>query len=284
MERAELGVYLRLRRQQLRPDDVGLVAGGRRRTPGLRRDEVALLANVSTDYYERIEQGRGPRPSPATLAGIARALRLDTDQRDHIYLLAGQPPPRTYSPSPSAEPALMGVLEALAAPVPALIADNLYTIVAQNPLNVALLGSLATAPGRRNNFLWRWFTDRPWRSVYLAEQHDVLGAYYVADLRAAVAWRGRDAAAVEFVTELSEASPEFRRIWDRHEVNVKRAARKVLIHPVVGRLDLECENVLGADSGQRLVLFRPQPGTGTDDRLEMLRELHQETCPDAARR
>lgn len=271
MNQAELGAYLRSRREQLRPDDVGLVGGGRRRTPGLRRDEVAVLASVSADYYERIEQGRGPRPSPSTLAAVSRALRLTPDQRDHVFLLAGQAPPVGTRLSPGPDPGLMLILDALAATVPALIADSLYNVLAQNPFNVAIIGRLATAEGRRSNFLWRWFTDPQWRSVYAADQHERLGTYYVADLRATVARRGTDAAAAGLVNELCEASVEFRRIWDRRDVAVKNTTVKVLVHPEVGRLDLRCDNVISPPTEQRIVLFRPEPGTDTADRLAKLR-------------
>ncbi|MFF5257979.1 helix-turn-helix transcriptional regulator [Actinomadura viridis] len=270
MERVELGAYLRSRREKLKPADVGLITTGRRRTPGLRRDEVALLANMSTDYYERIEQARGPRPSATTLGAIARALRLTPDERDHIYLLAGQTPPRANIDSRYAEPGLMCILDALAPTVPALVCDNLYTILAQNPLNVALLGPLAVTEGRNGNFLWRWFTDPEWRSRYLAEGHEPLGRHYVADLRATVARRGQDAFARRFVSALCTRSAEFKRIWERRDVAVRKSVRKVILHPEVGRLDLECDAVVSPPSAQRLVLFRPQPGTGTAERLEML--------------
>ena len=271
MDRDELGAFLRHRREQLQPSDVGMVGGGRRRARGLRRDEVAVLANMSTDYYERIEQGRGARPSPAMLGSIARALRLSLDERDYVYLLAGQPPPQRHQSLGFADPGLMYVLDAVAATVPALITDDLSNVVAQNPLNVALLGPIASAPPRDNNFVWRWFTDPDLRSLYHADQHDTLAAEYVADLRATAAQRNLDPAVRALVDALSKASPEFEAIWSRHEVAVRHTTHKVLDHPEVGRLDLHCDVVLSPPSGQRLVLFRPQPGTTTGERLDMLR-------------
>lgn len=270
MGRDELGAFLRHRREQLQPADVGLIAGGRRRAAGLRRDEVALLADMSTDYYERIEQGRGPRPSTVMLGSISRALRLTLDERDHAYLLAGQPPPARHASLGYADPGLMCVLDAVSPSIPALISDDLHGIVAQNPVNVALLGPIASARGWRSNFLWRWFTDDDLRSRYLAEQHDALGREYVADLRATAGQRALDPAVRSLVDALSEASAEFRAIWARQEVAVRHTTRKVLLHPEVGRLDLQCDTVLSPPSGQRLVLFRPQPGTGTAERLDML--------------
>lgn len=277
MDRAELAGFLRRRREALRPADVGIVATGRRRTPGLRRDEVALLANMSSDYYERLEQTRGPHPSTQLLAGIARALRLTLDERDHLYVLAGQPAPQSFDSHGYVDPGLMCVLDALAATTPALVTDDLSNIVAQNPLNVALLGQFAAEPGRGSNVLWRWFTDPEWRSRYLDSQQDELASGYVADLRASVALRGNDARAKALVTALSEASAGFRALWDRHDVAVLRSTLKVMINAQVGRLDLQCDIVISPPSGQRLVLFRPQPGTDTGERLEMLQVLGSQT-------
>lgn len=281
MDQHALGDFLRSRREQLQPSDVGLVAGGRRRAPGLRRDEVAVLADMSTDYYERIEQGRGSRPSRAMLGAIARALRLTLDERDHVYLLAGQPPPARHQSLGYADPGLMCVLDALAPSVPALISDDLHDVLAQNPLNVALLGPLAAASGLDSNFLWRWFTDSDLRSRYLIDQHETLGREYVADLRVTAGRRTTDPSVRALVDGLSEVSSEFRALWARQEVAVRRTTRKVLTHAEVGRLDLQCDVVLSPPSGQRLVLFRPQPGTETAERLAVLRVLGTQSFPDA---
>jgi transcriptional regulator with XRE-family HTH domain len=282
MDPHELGAFLRHRRERLRPADVGLVAGPRRRVAGLRRDEVAVLADMSTDYYERIEQGRGPRPSPSMLSAICRALRLSLDERDHVHLLAGYSPPDRHAALGYADPGLMCVLDAVAATVPALVCDDLHHVVAQNPLNVAMVGTLAGAGGLQSNFLWRWFTDPDVRSRYCADQHDALSREYVADLRASAARRAGDATSRRLVTELERASDEFRGIWAEQEVAVRRTSRKVLTHPRVGRLDLQCDVVLSVASGQRLVLFRAQPGTGTAERLELLRTLGSQTLEPAA--
>ena len=192
MSQHELGAFLRARRERLRPADVGLVPGARRRTPGLRRDEVAVLASMSTDYYERLEQGRGPHPSPSMLGAIARALRLDLDERDHLYRLAGQAPPSPHVALGYADPGLMLVLDAIAPAVPAMVVDDLNTAVAQNPLNVALLGPLADESGSRSSFLWHWFTDPAYAVLYAENDRERLGREYVADLRAAYVRRGME--------------------------------------------------------------------------------------------
>ena len=281
-DRAALGAFLRHRREQLTPGDVGLVAGGRRRAAGLRREEVSLLAAISTDYYERIEQGRGPHPSAEVLGAICRALRLTLDERDHVHRLAAKPPPPRYGSAGYADAGLMCVLDALAPTVPALITDDVHTVIAQNPLNIALLGPVAGEPGWRRNFLWRWFNDPELRARYAPEQHDCLSREYVADLRLTSGARSADPDVRSLLDALAE-HPEFRRLWARQEVARRRSTRKVLLHPQVGRLDLECDVVISPPSGQRLVLFRPQPGTGTADRLDLLRVVGtQDLTPEPA--
>ncbi|WP_369055307.1 helix-turn-helix domain-containing protein [Kineococcus terrestris] len=283
-DRRALGDFLRRRREQLQPSDVGLVAGGRRRAPGLRRDEVAVLAAISTDHYERIEQARGSRPSPEVLGAIARALRLTLDERDHVHRLAGQAPPPRHRAQGWVDAGLMCVLDALAPTVPALVTDDLSTVLAQNPLNVALLGPFAAERGLRRAFVYRWFTDPGLRGRYDAAQHEQLGREYVADLRLASGARAGDPDVRALVDALTAESAEFREVWALHEVGARRTTRKVLHHPQVGRLELECDLVVSPPSGQSLVLFRPQPGTGTAERLELLRVVGtQDLAPEPSR-
>lgn len=284
-DRQGLGAFLRHRREHLQPSDVGLIAGSRRRAPGLRRDEVAVLAAISTDHYERIEQARGARPSADVLGAIARALRLSLDERDHVYRLAGHVPPPRHRSRGYADAGLMCVLDALAGHVPALITDDVSTIVAQNPINVALLGPLAHEQGLRRSFLYRWFTDPELRSRYAPDQHEQLGREYVADLRVTSGARPDDADVSALVDALSTASEEFARIWARQDVIPRRTTRKVLQHPQVGRLELQCDVVVSPPSGQSLVLFRAQPGTDTGERLQLLRTLGvQDFAPTARTR
>ncbi|HEX6352659.1 helix-turn-helix transcriptional regulator [Actinophytocola sp.] len=148
--REELADFLRRRRDALSPHTVGLRVDRRRRTPGLRRDEVARLANMSTNYYERLEQGRGPQPSAAILAGLTRALRLDPDERGYLYRLAGHAAPAEAKPDGFVDPRLLSVMRAVAATSPAFIADDLATVVAQNELHTTLFGHVTGLPaGRR---------------------------------------------------------------------------------------------------------------------------------------
>jgi transcriptional regulator with XRE-family HTH domain len=271
--RADLAEFLRHRRDRLQPRDVGLVAGERRRTPGLRRDEVAALAAMSSDYYERLEQARGPQPSEAMIGAIARALRHTLAERDHLHVLAGHPAPAPHISHGYADPGLMAVLDALAPDVPALVSDDLNTVIAQNPLGVALLGPVAASRGLEANFTWRWFMDPAYLALYGPNDRQALGRAYVADLRASVAFRDGDAPSLALVQALRDGSEEFRSIWALHEVEPRQTTRKVLLHPRVGLLDCQCDVVITPASRQRLVLFRPGPGTGTAERFDMLRVL-----------
>jgi transcriptional regulator with XRE-family HTH domain len=271
---ARLGAFLRRRREQLAPAAVGLPPGTRRRTPGLRRDEVAESAAISTNYYERLEQGRGPQPSVAVLRGLARALRLTNDERDHLYLLAGQATPPALDrggPADPADPSLAYTLQAVGGTTPAFMTDDLGTVVAQNWLNLALFGRLAGAEGREANLIWRWFTSSRWRNfLEPAEQHEGTGLAFVADLRAAVARRGNDRAAVTLVEDLRQASPEFADLWHRYPVSTLYCSTKIVHDPRVGRLDLDCVVLTTPLSQHRLLLLQPVLGTPAKERLELL--------------
>lgn len=275
MKRTDVGSFLRARREALRPADVGIAPGGRRRTPGLRRAEVAMLANVSVDYYERLEQSRNAHPSPAMLASLARALRLSVDERDHLYRLAGYPPPLTGATGGYVDPAMMFLLDSLTT-VPALIIDDLHTMLAQNRLSQALLGSWTLGDERAGNVTWRWFTDPESRALNPAEEHEAIGRSYAADLRAAAARRRGDAVTERLITDLLHASEEFGRYWDEMAVTPLRSTRKQLIHPHAGHLDVQCDIILSSTTGHRLVIFRPQPGSTTAANFEFLDVLGEQ--------
>ena len=268
----ELGAFLRDRREALRPADVGLTPGGRRRTPGLRRSEVAALAHVSVEYYERLEQARGANPSERTLAALARALRLSVDERDYLYRLAGYPPPGRLAHSAYVEPAMMFLLDSLTT-VPAHVIDDLTTVLAQNELSKALLGPWAQREGREANVVWRWFTDPSSRSVNVPAEHEAIGRGYVADLRRAYAQRRDDRDVARLIADLRTASAEFTGFWQSHQVAALTSTRKILNHPRAGRLDVQCDYVLSTVTGQRLVIFRPQPGSATAEGFDFLRVL-----------
>lgn len=275
-DRIQLGDFLRRRRTALRPEDLGLAPGTRRRTPGLRRDEVAAMANMSTAYYEILEQARGPQPSASMLAGIATALRLTPDERHHLYLLAGHAPPTPAEPADYVDPGLAYTLDAVAATTPAFISDDLSNVVVQNPLNLALFGSFADRPGHEKNLTWQWFTSARWRSVLRSpspQEEEATSLSYVADLRATVTQRGHDPVAATLVSDLREASREFAEMWDRHRVSTLHCSTKTVFHRHVGHLDLDCVVLASPLSRQRLLMLQPVPGTDTSDRLRRLQLL-----------
>jgi transcriptional regulator with XRE-family HTH domain len=270
MDDRALGEFLRHRRQQLRPEDVGLPGGGRRRTPGLRREEVAALAAMSPDYYSRLEQGRVRTPSPAALAGLARAIRLTGDEQDYLFRLAGQPPPEPSSPLAPVDPAMIYLLDALEH-TPAQVTDDLLTVVAQNRAARNLLGVWTGLPGFESNVTWRWFADPASRDSNDPAEHERLGQTYAADLRAGLAHRtAHDRFAHDLVDDLLERSTEFAELWSQQRVAALTSAPKLIRHPLVGQLDLQCDVVLSPATGHRLVLFRPRPGSDAHEQLAFL--------------
>jgi transcriptional regulator with XRE-family HTH domain len=269
--RFELGDFLRRRRESITPEAAGIVDTSPRRTPGLRRGEVAERANISAVYYERLEQGRGAQPSIAVLESIARALSLRADEQDHLYRLAGLAPLARIGTNDEVDPGLLASLRAVAPLVPAAISDELGTVLAQNPINVALFDSMAGCEQHRANMVWRWFTDINWRHWQEpAEQHGQTGQAYVSDLRAVVTRRDRDPRALELVSRLRAVSEEFASFWDEHKVATLHCQRKQIKDERFGRIDLDCAVMLSPLSDQRLMLLYPAPGTPAQDRLARL--------------
>ncbi|WP_405151474.1 helix-turn-helix transcriptional regulator [Sphaerisporangium sp. NBC_01403] len=272
MDRRELADFLRRSRERLRPQEAGLLSGPRRRTPGLRREEVSQLAGMSADYYMRLEQARSPQPSVQLLASLARALRLNEDERDHLYLLAGHRPPEGRQAGNHVRPGLLYLLDRLA-DTPAQILNDLGDLLAQNLLAEALFGCVCTVSEPDRNIVWRWFTDPVVRRAYPAGEQDHYSRVHVADLRAAFGRRGGDAAATGLVRRLRAASEEFTSLWDRHEVAVRRSSRMRVLHPETGPIELDCETLLTPSEDQYLVVFTPPPGTSSADHLALLRVL-----------
>lgn len=269
MDRAQLAQFLRVRRAALRPDDVGLGPGARRRTPGLRREEVAALANMSVDYYARLEQQRTSPPSEQMAASIARALRLSLEERDHLFRLAGHDVPRRHAASDQVGPGLMRVLDRLD-DTPALVATDLGEVLVQNRLAVALLGDQRGFVGSARSMLYRWFTDATARQRYPRDDHDQESRVLVAHLRAALARRGNDAQVTAVVDALISDSEEFAGLWRQHEVAVRRSDHKRIVHPDVGLIELECQSLVAESQVQVLIVLTATPGTVSAERLQLL--------------
>lgn len=272
VDRPELADFLRRSRARLRPHDVGLPDGPRRRTPGLRREEVTQLAGISADYLMRMEQARGPQPSTHVLAALARALRLTEDERDHLYVLAGHRPPAGRLAGHHVRPGLLHLLDQLTA-TPAQIVTDLGDVLTQNALAHTLFGSICSPHthdcAQDHNVLWRWFNDPAARTAFPADDHDAQGHRLVADLRAAVARRRHDPDATALLERLS-TNAEFTALWQRHEVAVPHHTRIRVLHPAVGPITLDCEVLLTPTEDQRLVVYTAPPGTDSTDRLALL--------------
>jgi transcriptional regulator with XRE-family HTH domain len=271
VDRAELAAFLRTRRARLGPGDVGLPAAARRRTPGLRREEVALLAGVSVDYYTRLEQARGPHPSRQVLAALARALRLTGDERDHLFRLAGEPAPESQAHSDHVRPGVLHLLDRLADSA-AVVTNDLGDVLVWTPLAQALFTDLGALPAGQQNLHRMFFTGREEQlHRLLPEDRERAAQANVADLRATWARRRGDPAVERLVEQLRRASPLFERLWTTHDVAVRRADRKRILHPTVGLLELDCEVLLTPEHDQRLILHTAPPGSETAEKLELLR-------------
>ncbi|MCI3278631.1 helix-turn-helix transcriptional regulator [Streptomyces cylindrosporus] len=269
MDQTGLAAFLRTRREALQPADVGFPAGHRRRTPGLRREEVAVLCQMSTDYYSRLERGRGPRPSEQMIASIARGLRLTLDERDHLFVLAGHNAPARATRSDHVNAGMMRILDRLQ-DTPAQIVTGIGETLVQTPLAVALLGDQTHFTGPERSLFHRWFTDPGERGRYVPEDHATHSRVYVAQLRAVAAREGSGSRADLLARELRTASPEFAALWARHEVGVTYTNRKGIIHPELGRISLYCQTLVDPDQSQSLLVFTATPGTEDHDKLQLL--------------
>ncbi|MEU0469100.1 MULTISPECIES: helix-turn-helix transcriptional regulator [unclassified Amycolatopsis] len=258
----ELAAFLRTRRDRLRPADVGLPAGPRRRAPGLRREEVANLAGISTDYYTRLEQARSPQPPRDVLSGVARALRLSDEERAHLFHLAGeQPDPAGPSADvPSGVRHLLDHLDEAAA----LVVDVKYEVLAWNPLAAVVFGDLAELSPRERNLA----RDRFLHSG--GSRYPDPGEHFAVELRAAAAKYPDDPGIHELIEDLREGSAEFRELWSRHDVIVRRSRTKVLRHPRTGEFEVECEVLLVPDRDQRVILYTAAPGSAGQEALRLL--------------
>jgi transcriptional regulator with XRE-family HTH domain len=279
---AELADFLRRSRERIEPSSVGLPPRGRRRTPGLRREDVAQLAGISVDYYARLEQQRGARPSEQVISALARALRLTEDECDYLHRLAGYQTRARDTASGHVSPGLMLVLDRLV-DAPAQVVSDSGQVLARNTMAEALFGAPAL-PGRAGNSYWRMFGEKSSRPFIPEHEQPAIMAGHVADLRATHARRPEDAELNALIRDLLEVSVEFRELWARHDVAVRRNAGKTIMHPEVGPLVLDCEVLLAASGEQSLILFTARPGTDAAERLELLRVLGRESFAEPGSR
>jgi transcriptional regulator with XRE-family HTH domain len=278
MPHTELGAFLTARRSRLGPDDVGLASSGRRRVAGLRREEVAVLAGVSVDYYTRLEQGRERHPSASVLDAIARALALEADARDHVFRLAGVAPEHPPAPvRPRVDAHLRMLLDAWP-DTPALVIDRRLDLLATNALADALYADFAEA----DNLVRMTFLD-PVGEVFFADWQRAARAC-VANLRLALGHDPHDQRVLELVEEAGRGSPRFRRLWEEHEVRGKSHEAKTFRHGAVGELTLSSHTFdVRGQEGLQLVVYRAEPGGPDFQALRLLGSLAAEPAPRSYR-
>lgn len=280
MDRSELADFLRGRREALQPEDVGLPRRPRRRARGLRREEVAELSGMSTDYYARLERGTGPQPSEQMLAAIARGLRLSLAERDHLFLLAGHGTPRRALRGAHVGPGLMRILDRMQ-DTPAQIMGGIGETLVQNAMATALLGDQTCFTGPARSTVYRWFTDPSSRLIYPESDHPHHARVFTAQLRHAAALHGPRSPAADLARRLLDESEGFAAIWGEHQVDLAFTEEKRFVHPEVGGLTLHCQTLLDPDQEHALLVFTATPGTESYDKLELLRVVGTQRLTDA---
>ncbi|MGW3912735.1 helix-turn-helix domain-containing protein [Streptomyces sp. NPDC005070] len=280
----ELGRYLKARRAQVRPEDVGLPAGaGLRRTPGLRREELAALAGVSVDYYIRLERGRETNPSPAVVDGLGRALRLRGDGYERLYelveLASGRAGELPASADHTVRDSVLRMLESVR-PLPAYVVSRYNRVLAANPPGRRLLPGLWDWPREQRNLTRYLFLHPVGRTLYEPWEETV--ALSVAHLRAVAGADPDDPELTTLVGELVVKSQEFARLWERYDVCERGGGQKSFRHPRVGAMTLTYEVMrLARTGGQRMVVYQAAPGTL--DETAMFRLDAADARPQSAR-
>jgi transcriptional regulator with XRE-family HTH domain len=273
-ESNEVGDFLRSRRAAVRPEDVGLPGGtGTRRTPGLRREELAAVAGLSIDYYIRLEQGRETNPSTAILDGLARALRLNDEEHSHLYALAnhvsGRTAPTSGRASRVVRPGVRQLLETVR-PCPAYLLTRTSDVLVANAEASILLDGLTDMPAGRRNTIRYTFCHPAARELFADWEQSAVSA--AAHLRALAAAAPGDPDVTLLINSLLEESPDFGEYWSRHEVRQRRGTVKRFRHPVLGSFSLMFE-VLHLDEGQRMSVYQAEPGSDGADALAELAKL-----------
>ncbi|MEU7641099.1 MULTISPECIES: helix-turn-helix transcriptional regulator [unclassified Streptomyces] len=271
MDRRELAAFLRSRRERIGPAAVGLPVGPRRRTPGLRREEAAQLAFISTEYYTRLEQARGPRPSREVLAGLARALRLSDAERDHLHHLAGTPPGPLPGPSREVRQSILDLLQRLPQAA-AIVTSATYEVLAWNDLAAALMEDFSALTRRDRNLVRRAFLGprKEGRRLYGVSDADAFARTCARNLRATAARYPDDPEVTELVDELRTGSDDFARLWDSHDVCAETTLCKTFQHPLVGSVTVACDVLDISDRDQQVVIYTATPGSPSEEALRLL--------------
>ncbi len=279
MDRAELAKILTSARARLAPQDVGLPSGPRRRVSGLRREEVAQLAGVSVEYVVRLEQGRASRPSDQVLESLTSALRLEHDERDLVFRLAGSAPPLADRVEMSVRPSMLRLLRRVT-DLPAMVTSAKGDVLAQNPMGRALLGDLQRPPEGRPNLIWQRFLGTAADRVALTRHEDeVTAQQFVAQLRTALSRYPGDPDLRGLIDELVSGSERFWSLWEAGRSSMRRSLTKTVAHPDLGTLELDCDTLLLPDTDQSMIVFSAEDGTCEAEALERLRPCGQGLRP-----
>lgn len=269
MDQHALGAFIRSRREALQPEDVGLRRGPRRRTSGLRREEVAGISDMSADYLARLERGDGPQPSEQIVNALARGLRMTVDERNHLLLLAGHTPPTATQVDELVSPGLLRILDSLTA-TPAQVLGPLGETLAQNATAVALFGDETRFTGPARSAPYRWFTQPSARDLYPLEDHDHQSRVQVSQLQYTAALLGPKSRTAKLVAELQRRSPEFAALWEERQIGLRHSEEKRFLHPEVGPISLHCQTILDIDQHQTLLVLTATPGSDSAEKLRLL--------------
>jgi transcriptional regulator with XRE-family HTH domain len=278
VESWEFGRTVRRLRDRVTPEAVGVPVGRRRRAAGLRREELAGLAGISADYLTRLEQGRATAPSAQVVESLARALRLSAPERDLLYRLAGHAAPGLDVVQSHLTPSVHRLLDRLAN-TPVVVYDASWTLVLANAPYNALMGDTTAWRGIERNAVWRNVTRVPARVVHTPQEQADHEARLVADLRMTASRYPADRALRRLVGELTEASPRFAELWDSGvpPPPPDLSRRKVVDHPAVGRLTLDCDTLVVALDDLRITVYTAEPGTEDAERLALAVVLGTQT-------
>jgi transcriptional regulator with XRE-family HTH domain len=276
--RSEFGHTVRRWRDRVSPQVAGLPVGGYRRAPGLRREELALLAGISVDYLTRLEQGRATNPSEQVVEALGRALRVSAAEREHLFRVAGLVPPGRGTVPASITPGVQRMLDRLTG-TPVAVSDAAWTLLLANPLYTALMGQRR---GSERNAVWRTFLGPPSRVRHTAQSREGLEVSQVCALRAAARRYPADQRLRRLVAELRAGSDRFAQLWDGAAVGRPEAGRKVIDHPRVGAVTVDCDVLSVAGSDLRILVYTAEPDSPDAERLALLAVLGTQTLFDTA--
>jgi transcriptional regulator with XRE-family HTH domain len=268
VDKAELAAFLRSRRERVTPSDVGLPAGRRRRTPGLRREEVAQLAYISTEYYTRLEQARAPHPSGEVLAGLSRALRMTDAERNYLHHLAGVAPVRPTGPPREVRQSILDLLDRLPNAA-AIVLSASYEVIAWNHLATALMEDFSVRSRRDRNLIRRAFLDGQ-QHVYSVVDGRRFARSSVNQLRATAARYPDDPEIRELIADLLAGSTAFAELWEAREIAAEPTLCKSFQHPVVGLVTVNCDALAIPDCDQQVIIYTATPGSPSEEALKLL--------------